>query len=289
MEILLETLLSSLRLATPLCFAAMGGILAERSGVINLALEGLMLIGAFTAAAVSYGSGSPVFGFLAAGAAGATLAMVFAFFVLVLRADQVVVGMGINLLSAGISPFLNKYFFEVTSSTPSLAIEQRFVYGPTVFAAALVLSLAFWMRHSLSGLWLRVAGEHPEALLTAGIHVRKTRWFALLASGVCAGWGGAVLSTMLASQFSRQMTAGSGFIAIAALILGRWSPLPTAIVCCLLGFTEAMQIRLQSFFSGADTVWLLQLIQMLPYILTLAVLAGALHRSRAPKALGQND
>lgn len=289
MEILLETLLSSLRLATPLCFAAMGGLISERSGVINLALEGLMLIGAFTAAAVAYGSGSPVLGFLAGGAAGAALALIFGFFVLVLRADQVVVGMGINLLSAGISPFLNKYFFQVTSSTPSLAIDQRFVYGPTVFALLSVLALSFWMRRSLSGLWLRVAGEHPQALVSAGIHLMKTRWFAVIASGVFAGWGGAVLSTMLASQFSRQMTAGNGFIAIAALILGRWSPLPTAIVCILFGFTDALQIRLQSVFSGADTLWLLQLIQMLPYLLTLAVLAGALHRSRAPKALGQMD
>jgi general nucleoside transport system permease protein len=287
MEIVFDSLLASIRMATPLWFAAMGGILAERSGVVNLALEGLMLVGAFTAAAVAANTGSPWLGFAAAGLAGLVLASVLGFFTLALRGDQAVVGMGINLLSVGITPFMNKTLFGVTSSTPGLGSDQRFIMAPTWIALGLIGLVSAWMRWTCSGLWVRIAGENPQALASAGIRLMKTRWFAVLLSGVFAGWGGATLSTMLASQFSRQMTAGSGFMAIAAMILGRWSPLSTAVVCLFFGLTDAMQIRLQGILSGSDTAWLLQVIQMLPYILTLAVLASAVRRSRAPKALGQ--
>jgi ABC-type uncharacterized transport system permease subunit len=235
MDSVIDILLSSIRLSTPLWFAAMGGLLAERSGVVNLALEGLMLLGAFTGAAVAYSSGSPLVGFLAAGLAGGILALLFGFFTLTLKGDQVVIGMGINLLSSGLTPFLNKYFFHVTSSTPSLAIEQRFVYGPTVAALALVAAISLWMRKSVSGLWLRFAGEHPEALASAGIRVKRVRWTAVILSGVLAGFGGATMATMLASSFSRQMTAGAGFMAIAALILGRWALYPRLLVVFSLG------------------------------------------------------
>ena len=288
MDSVLDIILSSIRMATPLWFAAMGGLLAERSGVVNLALEGLMLIGAFTGAAVAYNMGSPVIGFIAAGAAGALLAILFGFFTLTLKGDQVVIGMGINLLSAGLTPFLNKYFFHVTSSTPSLSIDQRFVYGPTLFAFGLIASVSFWLRRSVSGLWVRVAGEHPTALASAGIRVKRVRWAAVIFSGVFAGFGGATMSTMLASAFSRQMTAGAGFMAIAALILGRWAPLPTALGCFLFGLTDSIQIRLQGQLTGADSAWLLQLIQLAPYIVTLFVLAGAIRSSSTPKALGEN-
>ncbi len=176
MEVAFDILLSSIRMATPLWFAAMGGILAERSGVINLALEGLMLIGAFTGAAIAYHLNSPLLGFFAAGLAGAALAALFGFFTLSLRGDQVVVGMGINLLSAGLTPFLNKYFFQVTGSTPSLAMDKRFVFGPTLAALGMLGLMAFWMKRSLSGLWVRFAGEHPAALASSGISVLRTRW-----------------------------------------------------------------------------------------------------------------
>ncbi|MCX6129504.1 MAG: ABC transporter permease [Proteobacteria bacterium] len=289
MDIIIDTLLASIRMATPLWFAALGGILAERSGVINLALEGFMLIGAFTAAAVAYTSGSPHLGFLAAGLAGAALAIIFGFFALTLRGDQVVVGMGINILSAGITPFLNKFFFQVTGSTPNLSIEKRFILAPSLIVLALFGLMTLWLRSSFSGLWVRFAGENPAALASAGINVQRTRWICVVLSGVCAGWGGATLSTMLSSQFSRNMTAGSGYMAIAAMIIGRWSPLPTALVCLLFGLTEAAQIRLQGLLTGADTAWMLQLIQISPYVLSLLVLAGSIRSSRAPKALGQID
>ncbi len=288
MELVFDTLLAGIRMATPLWFAAMGGILCERSGVINLGLEGLMLIGAFTAATLAYFTASPFIGFAAAGLAGAALAAVFGFLTLTLRGDQSVVGMGINLLSVGVTPFLTKIFFQVTSSTPSLSVEQKFIMAPTLIAVGLIASTALWLRFTVSGLWVRFAGEHPEALTSAGIRVLRTRWICVLLSGVLAGWGGATLSTMLASQFSRQMTAGGGFMAIAAMILGRWSPLPTALICLFFGLTDAVQIRLQGSLSGSDTAWMLQLIQISPYVLTLLVLAGGLRASRAPKALGKS-
>ena len=264
----------------------MGGLISERSGVINLGLEGLMLMGAFTGASVAYCSGSPWLGFAAAGVSGALLALVFGFFTLSLRGDQVVVGMGINLLSVGLTPFLNKYFFQVTSSTPSLGMQQHFIYAPTVVALAIITLVSLWLRRSYSGLWVRFAGEHPTALASAGISVLRTRWVSVIVSGVLGGFGGATMATMLASAYSRQMTAGAGFMAIAALILGRWSPVATAFACLLFGLTDSVQIRLQGLLTGSETAWVLQLIQLSPYVVTIVVLAGVMSHSKAPKNLG---
>ena len=220
MDQLVDVFLSALRMATPLWFAAMGGLLSERSGVINLGLEGYMLIGAFAAASVAHFSGMAWLGLAAGGMAGAWLAVVFAVLVLELKGDQVVLGMGINLFAVGLTPFLCKMFFDVTGSTPSLAPAERFSYELILVALAVVGILAFWYRSLLSGLWLQFAGEEPFALTASGISVKRLRWVFLLSSGCLAGLGGASLSIMLASQFTRLMTAGNGFIAIAALILG---------------------------------------------------------------------
>ncbi len=282
-----DTLWSILRMATPLCFAALGGLLSERAGVINLALEGTLLVAAFTAAAVTHSVGNPWIGFLSAGLAGAGFSGLLAYFSLHKQAQQVVVGMGLNLLSFGLTPYLNKIFFSVTSSTPSLSQAQRFTWEPILVLALLIPLLAWALRDLRFGLWLRTAGEEAHALDTAGISRTKVRWAALLLGGVLTGWGGAVLSTMLASQFSRQMTAGMGFMAIAALILGRWRILPTAFFCCFFGFTEALQMRLQNQVSEAGQSQLLALVQLLPYLVTLTVLAFQFGRMRAPRELGR--
>ncbi len=284
----LETLWSSLRMATPLCFAALGGLLSERAGVVNLALEGTMLIAAFTAAAVTYAVGHPSLGFLAAGFAGSVFASLLAYFSLQRKAQQVVVGMGLNVLSLGLTPYLNKIFFSVTSSTPSLSQDQRFTWEPIAVLALLLPFTAWALRELRFGLWLRTAGEEAHALDTAGISRTKVRWAALVLGGVCTGWGGAVLSTMLASQFSRQMTAGMGFMAIAALILGRWRILPTALVCGFFGLTEAVQMRLQGQISEAGQSQFLALVQLLPYLVTLAVLGIQGGRMLAPRELGRS-
>lgn len=281
-----EVAASTLRVATPLLFAALGGLLSERSGVINIALEGMMLTGAFTAAAVAYATHSPWMGAEASALAGMLIAAVYALFVIRWRANQIVAGTAINMLAAGLMPFLSKVFFGSTGSTPGLPIEARFHQAPLWFAWGLVAACYLWITYAPSGVWTRFAGEKPEALAAAGIRVNRVRWLAVLASGALAGLGGASLSIFLASSYSRNMTAGRGFMALAALIFGKWKPIPAAAACILFGFADAMQIRLQGVVLwGSDPVPV-EFIQILPYVMTVLILAGLVGQSRAPKALG---
>lgn len=277
---------STLRLAVPLVFAALGGMFSERSGVINIALEGKMIVGAFAAAVIAYYTGSPWVGFFAGGLAGAMLASVYALSVISFRADQIVSGTGINLLALGIAPFVCKILFDVTGSTPTLEISQRFSFEPLAIAGVALAGITFWFYRTIGGLRLQVAGEHPEALAAAGGNVAVTRWFAVLMAGFMAGMGGACLSVFLSSSYSRNMTAGRGFIALAALILGKWRPVPAALACLLFGFTDAVQIRLQGVEIAGFGKVPVQFIQILPYVATLILLTGVIGRSRAPKALG---
>lgn len=277
-------LLSVLRVSTPLVFAALGGLFSERSGIVNIALEGFMLVGAFVAAVVTLFTGSPALGFLAAGAAGALFALVYAFFVIHGRANQIVAGTAMNLLAVGMIPLLLKVLYESTGATPSLTLDQRFLHFPLWFAWVLVLAVWAVMRRSPFGLWVSFAGESPEALDAAGISVTRVRYAGVALSGVLAAWGGASLSIFLASGYSRNMVAGRGFMALAALIFGRWRPLPAALACVFFGVMEALQIRLQSTELSA---WIpAQFVQMIPYLATMIVLAGFVGRMRAPKALG---
>jgi ABC-type uncharacterized transport system permease subunit len=283
---ILAVLASTLRVSTPLIFAALGGMVSERSGVINIALEGMMLVGAFAAASVAAATHSPWAGAGAALAAGMFLAAIYGLFVIRLRSDQIVAGTAVNMLAAGATPFLTKILYGSTTSTPSLPIEVRFQSAPVWIALALVLAAWAWMRYLPSGLWVRFAGEHPEALDSAGIRVNRVRWAAVLASGCLAGFGGASLSIFLASSFSRGMTAGRGFMALAALIFGKWKPVPAVLACLLFGFADAIQIRLQGVVLWGTEPVPVQFIQILPYVVTVLVLAGWVGRSRAPKALG---
>jgi ABC-type uncharacterized transport system permease subunit len=284
---MIGTLLSStLRVSTPLLFASMGGMLSERSGVINIALEGMMLIGAFTGAVCTYAAHSPWLGMFAAGVAGLLFAALYGLCVIRLRANQIVTGMAMNMLAFGLTPFLCKVLYDVTGSTPQIPSGDRFQSAPIYCAWALVIGCFVFLKYTRQGLWLSFAGEHPDALESAGIRVNRVRWSAVLISGALAGTGGATLSILLSSSFSRNMTAGRGFIALAALIFGKWKPLPTAGACLLFGFAEAAQIRLQGVKLWGDFVIPGQFVQILPYLLTIAVLAGFIGKSRAPKALG---
>lgn len=283
---LTQILGSTLRVSTPLIFAALGGLLSERSGVINIALEGLMLIGAFGAAVGTLVTHSPWAGSGCGMAAGVALAAVYGLFVIRLRANQIVAGAAINMLALGLTPFLCKVLYDVTGSTPAIPSADRFQSAPLYISWGLVLICALWMKHTPSGLWLGFAGEHPEALDAAGIRVNRVRWLAVLASGALAGLGGASLSVFLSSSFSRNMTAGRGFMALAALIFGKWKPVPAALACLLFGFADAVQIRLQGVVLWGKEPVPVQFIQILPYVVTILVLAGFVGRSRAPKALG---
>ncbi len=285
-DTLAQLLASTLRVSTPLIFAALGGMCSERSGVINIALEGMMLAGAFGAAVGTSVSHSPWLGTACGMAAGVALAALYGLFVIRLRANQIVAGTAINMLAMGLTPFLCKILYDVTGSTPAIPVGERFQSAPLYLSWALVGICWFGMKHTPAGLWVSFAGEHPEALDAAGVRVNRVRWIAVLASGALAGLGGASLSVFLSSAFSRNMTAGRGFMALAALIFGKWKPVPTAMACLLFGFAEAVQIRLQgTVLYGTKTIPV-QFIQILPYVVTILVLAGFVGRSRAPKALG---
>ena len=282
----LDFILSVLRMSTPLIFAAMGGLLSERSGVINIALEGLMLVGAFTAAVITLWSGEPEYGFLAAGLAGAFMGFLYALSVIHGRSNQIVAGTALNLFVMGMIPLLLKLLYDSTGGTPSFAAEDRFQTFPLWFVFICAGTVWFLMRRMRQGLWISFAGENPPALDAAGVSVLKVRYVAVTMAGLLAAWGGASLSVFLASGYSRNMVAGRGFMALAALILGKWRP-PLALAACLFfGLMEAMQIRLQGASIGSMAVPA-QLVQVIPYLATIVVLAGFVGQSRAPKAIGQ--
>ncbi len=273
---------STLRLSTPLIFAALGGLWSERSGVINIALEGFMLMGAFAAAVGTYVTHSVWLGASLGAGAAAMLGALYGLCVIRLRANQVIAGTAINLLALGLTPFLCKLLYDVTGSTPAIPIEERFRFAPLLLCWVVVIVSWFLFQYTALGLWVGFAGEDPEALDAAGVRVNRVRWAAVLLSSALTGLGGASLSVYLSSSFSRNMTAGRGFMALAALIFGKWKPLPAALACLLFGFCEAVQIRLQGRSAGIPV----QFVQILPYVVTILVLAGFVGRSRAPRALG---
>ncbi len=283
---ILQLMGSMFRVSTPLVFASLGGMMSERSGVINIALEGFMLVGAFAGAVGAYRFENPWIGMLCGAGAGLMLSIVYAFAVIRLRSDQIVAGTAINFLAMGVVPFLNEIFYNSTGNTPAIPVDGRFGYQPVYMAWLLVIGIWFWMKSSASGLWLQFAGEHPQGLDAAGVSVNRVRWIAVMCSGILAGLGGVTLSVFLASAYSRNMTAGRGFMALAALIVGKWKPIPAAITCLLFGFAEAIQIRLQGVVLWGTEPVPVQFIQILPYIMTTLILAGFVGQSRSPKNLG---
>jgi ABC-type uncharacterized transport system permease subunit len=279
---------SAMRLSTPLILAAIGGLFSERSGVINIALEGLMLAGAFTAAAVTYATGSAWVGLLAGIAAGVALSSVHALASIRYGADQVVTGTAINILMAGIPGFLSGALFLSSGSTPQIPKEHLLPWAPIVMAFAAVPLSWYVLYRTPFGLRLRAVGENPEAADAAGVAVARTRYAGVLLSGGFAAIGGAYLSIGQSSLFTRNMTSGRGFIALAALIFGKWRPVQTMLACLFFGLTEAITIRMQGVVtlpSGEDIP--VQFIQMVPYVLTIVVLAGFIGHSRPPRALGR--
>ncbi len=277
-------LTSVLRGATPLVFASMGGLLSERSGIIQIALEGIMLMGALFAAIGGLYFGSAWAGFFLGGVAGLCTAFIFGIFALVFRTDQIIVGTGINLLAVGVAPFMTKILYNSTGSTPNLPIEVRFSFEPVVVSILLAILIWYVFSKTKAGLLLRFAGEEPLALAAAGYSVEKVRWAFLLAAGFVTGLGGGSLSLFLASSYSPNMTAGRGFMALAALIFGKWKPLPVLGACLFFAVIDAVQIRLQGVETGIPVQW----VQALPYLVTIIALAGFFGHSRAPKALGQH-
>jgi len=283
---LFSFLFAVLRLSTPLIFASLGGFLSERSGVVQIGLEGLMLVGAFVGAVAAHQSSSSWIGWSAAFAAGVFVAAAYAFFVIELEADQIVAGTALNLTMAGFIPFISKIIFNSTGSTPAIEIGHRFFWEPVAVALLSAFLIQIWFSKTNSGLWVRFAGDKPLALESSGVSARKIRWLCSLGCGGLAAWGGASLSLFLASSYSPMMTSGRGFIALAALIFGRWRPWSVFLACLLFGAAETFQIRWQGQ-KIADFSVPVELIQILPYIFTLVALAGFVGKTPAPSAAGR--
>lgn len=289
---------AAFRMATPLIFAALGGIFSERSGVVNIALEGMMLIGAFTAMFVTYHTGLPWVGVLGAIAAGALIGLLHAVFCIRYRANQVVTGTAINIFAGGLTVFLLRYFFGAAGTSPSvntiaditIPVLNRIPWigrvigrhNPLVYLALLAVVVVHIILYKTPwGLRLRAVGEHPRAADTVGVNVFRMRYLAVIISGSLAGLGGTYLSIAHLSRFSEGMTAGRGFIALAAVIFGKWTPFGALGACLFFGYADALQMRLQDV--GIPT----QFMNMLPYILTIVALVGFIGKAVGPKASGQ--
>ncbi len=306
-------LASTLRLAVPLVLAALAGLFAERSGVVDIGLEGKMLAAAFASAAVAHVSGSPWMGLTAAVAVSCALAGVHAYACVTQRGNQVVAGMAINVLAAGTTVVLAYAWFNEGGNTPALPDPARFraielplaaalsgvpvlgrIYAGVVsghnilvYAAAMLVPLvSFVVFRTRFGLRLRAVGENPHAVDTAGISVSWLRYRAMFACGALCGIAGAYLSTAQGAAFQREMTAGRGFLALAALIFGKWMPVPAVLACLLFAFADALQGRLQGVELPGIGVVPVQAIQAMPYLLTVLLLAGFVGRAVAPKASG---
>jgi general nucleoside transport system permease protein len=290
---------SMLRFATPLAFAAIGGIINERAGVVNIGLEGMMLAGAFFGIWATAWSGSWEVGLLMAMVFGAAFALVHAFFCIHLRADQIVVGFAINFLALGLTGYLFRDIYG-TQGTPSdidriPSVHLSFIEGiPFIGEVFGNLSLMIWLMFALLilswvvifrtpiGLRLRAVGEHPRAADTVGISVYGVRYVAVIVSGMLAALGGAYLSIGFTGTFNENMSAGRGYIALAAVIFGKWNPFGAFAACLLFGFASAISIPLQ---READIS--ANLLSTLPYVLTLVALVGVIGRSVGPAAVGR--
>jgi simple sugar transport system permease protein len=279
--IILVFLMQTVRIAIPYLFAAAGGVIAERSGVISLGLEGYMLSGAFAGALGSYYTGSPWIGVLCGLGGGLLFALIHALVSLRFRADQVVSGIAINLLVIGLTRFLLKLLFDSSSNSPRV---EGFTINPLIAMGLLApVALAWLVYRTPFGLRVRAVGEHPQAAETLGVRPRRVRLVAVALSGMLASLGGVYLA-LDQHQFTAEMTAGRGFIALAAVIFGRWDPLRAALACLLFAAAETLQIQLQGtqFIPS-------QFIQMIPYALTIVALAGVVGRAVPPASLGKAE
>ncbi len=292
-----EWLMSSLRLALPLLLAAMGGVVCERSGVVNIALEGLMVVGALAGAVIVVATGSQPLGLVGAIFAGAVAASIYAIFVIHGRAQQVVAGAAFNMLVVGVAPFVTKALYGISGGTPALdASAENQDSAQVLFASVTCLALfspfvIWWiLERTRPGLLLRFAGEEPGALESAGVSPRTVRAAAVVASGALAALGGATLSVLLSSSFARGMTGGRGFMALAAVIFAGWRPISAAVVCLIFAGADAAQIRLQgSEHTIMGTLIPVQLIQALPYLLTLIAVALRSGVTNVPRYLGRDS
>lgn len=294
---------SSIRVAIPLALAGLGGVFSERSGVINIGLEGMMLTGAFTAVAVTNFTQNPWVGVLAAILVGILLGLIHAVTCITFKANQIVSGVAINLFASGITVFFSWLLFNETQimakrslpiwglPLPNIGEGSTFVrniivmfahYSPLVYLTIIIFVLSHIVLFKTPfGLRLRSVGEYPEAADTVGVNIVKMRYMAVMTSGALAGLAGSFLSLEQAHFFVKEMSGGRGYIALAAMIFGKWTPLGTAGAALLFGVGEALAMRLQGVLAVP-----VQFIHMVPYLLAIFVLVGAIGRATPPAAIG---
>ncbi len=279
---LFALLASAIRLAVPYTLAGLGGTYSERSGVVNIGLEGMILTGAFTAVAAANLSGSPWVGLFAAILVGVILGLGHAVVCVSLKSNQIVSGVAINIFASGVTVFFSWLLFNLTQIQAKKKLVLPFTDIPPILPLTVLIVIVshFIIFRTTFGLRLRSVGEHPKAADTLGINVYKMRYFGVMISGGLAGLAGAFLSLEHAHYFVKGMSGGKGFIGLAAMIFGKWTPLGTAGAGLLFGLGEAISLRVSSV--GIPS----QFIDMIPYILTMFVLAGVVGRATAPAADG---
>lgn len=285
---------AALRMATPIAFASLGGIFSERAGIINIGLEGMMLTSAFTGVMVSYFSGNPWLGVLAAVLVGGLLGLFHALLTVKFIGDQIVSGTGINIFAVGFTAYMSQILWGSRGASESVQglkvvsiplLKDIPIIGdiigahtPLVYLMLIVTVLSYILLFKTpTGLRIRAVGEHPAAADTAGINVFKMKYLCVMVSGMLAGLGGAFLSLGHLNLFAWGMTGGRGFIALAAMIFGKWMPFGAFGASVLFGFADALQMRLQALGLLPP-----QIILTIPYILTVAVLAGVVRKAIPP-------
>lgn len=310
MEVWGQLINTTLVFSTALIFAALGGMFSERSGVVNIGLEGLMVSGAFAAAVATYsaseagfGSGSPWIGLIAAVVYGVLFSLLHAVATITFKSDQTVVGVVINILALGVAIYFTRSLYDGSVQTPQLydvfskvsipllsdipILGEGFFHAyPTTYIVAILVAVSFFILFKTPfGLRLRAVGEHPSSADTVGINVSRYRYIGVMLSGALAGLGGATITLTTTSSFAYNTISGQGFIALAALIFGKWNPLGLAGAAVFFGFAQAIRNFAQLFDWSKNIPT--EVFYMLPYVLTLIVLAAAVGRSSAPSALGQ--
>jgi general nucleoside transport system permease protein len=313
LDTILQVLASTVRLAVPLICACLAGLWSERAGVVDIGLEGKMLGAAFAAAVVAITTGSAVLGLFAGMIIAVLLSLVHGYAAISQRGNQIVSGVAINVLAAGLAAVLGNAWYKEGGRTPSVLQSQRLLpvelpfadslsaiplLGPVykqllsghnaiAWLAFLAVPVTWWvLQKTRFGLRLRAVGENPAAVDTAGISVVRLRYASVIICGVLCGLGGAYLSIAQGAGYLNNMTAGKGFIALAALIFAKWKPGPALAACLLFGFLDAMAIRLQGVAIPGVGQVPVQLIQALPYVLTVVLLAGFIGKATPPKASG---
>ena len=291
--VIVTLLFATLRISTPLIFASMGGLFSEKSGVVNIALEGMMLIGAFSSVVAVYYTGTPWIGVLAAIVSGVFISGLHAVISVLLKGKQIISGLAINIFAAAATQFLVKVLFDVEGTSPSVAklpqwsiLGSRYSFNPLVFLSIPIVVLCWIMLFKTPfGLRIRAVGEYPKAATTVGVNVYRVRIISVIICGALAGIAGAHLSIGESSVFVSNMISGRGYIALAAIIFGNWKPFKAFLAALIFGFTEALQIFLVGIKIGGVTIPS-QFIGMVPYIITIIVVAVFIKKSKAPSASG---